>query len=153
MDYRLIKILLVMIVMTVAGLEDIRDRRIGILPAVLVAILGGVLSLVEGSLGLSQMALGLISGLLLILVAKYGKDMLGQGDGYIFVMTGMNFGFFANVILLFTAMAEVAAVGLCYSLIKGLRTGCSRIKLSLPFVPFILLAYLIYLFGGSYAYY
>lgn len=87
-----------------------------------------------------ERAEGAALGIILILLALVSGQMLGIGDGVIFVITGIFLGFWGNMELFLLSLWMAGILALFLLIIK--KRGR---KYQIPFVPFILGAYVIML--------
>lgn len=133
---------LLLLVLIIAAVDDMRTRQIHLvyvggffLGAILAQILSPTLSWVSflGGIGF---------GAALYISCSGNKSMMGSGDACIVSLCGAYLGMGDTLVLFFRA---VMAAGFCgivmllkYSLVLGKRCG----RMELPFVPFLLGAYL-----------
>ena len=89
-----------------------------------------------------SLAGGIGVGLVLLLFAAVSRGSIGSGDGYLLCVTGIFLGFWDNLALLMSALLFSAGFAGILLLIKR----CGR-KEKIPFVPFVLAAYLVFLAG------
>jgi leader peptidase (prepilin peptidase)/N-methyltransferase len=83
---------------------------------------------------------GAAIGLVLILLALVSGQVLGVGDGVVFVITGIFMGFWGNVELFLVSLWLAGILALFLLIVK--KKGR---KYQIPFVPFILGAYVLML--------
>lgn len=84
---------------------------------------------------------GIAVGLVLLAVSKLTHGQIGEGDGITFLITGFCLGFEENFLLLLEALLLSSMWGLIWMLMKKIN-----LKTSLPFVPFVLTAFVIRMF-------
>jgi len=82
--------------------------------------------------------LGVISGLGVVLLSKITGGKIGLGDGLVLAVTGMGLGFWGNIELFALALALAAVFSIGLIIIR--RANRKKI---IPFIPFILLAYML----------
>jgi leader peptidase (prepilin peptidase)/N-methyltransferase len=87
---------------------------------------------------------GVMIGVGLLLCSLLSHESIGRGDGYLFCVTGIYLGFWNNLFLLVVA-SVLSGIG---ALILLIAKRCAKTA-QIPFVPFVLAAYLILLLGGS----
>lgn len=81
---------------------------------------------------------GLFVGILVIGISWITKGKIGMGDGIILCVTGIGLGFWTNMELFAIALFLAAVISIFL-----LALGLTNRKKSIPFVPFMLVAYLI----------
>lgn len=129
-------------VLTMLTYTDIRKRRIPILP---VLGMGAVLFAlhVVAEKNVFKILCGMIPGMLLLLFSLLSKEKIGMGDAVLLVCLGMGYSFEQVLSMFFCALVLAAVVsGVLLSLKKVGR------KTEIPFVPFLLLGWLLTLLGG-----
>ena len=93
-----------------------------------------------GSRILIQKLGGMAVGLVLLAVSKLTGGEIGEGDGIAFLITGFTLGFRDNFLLL----CEALLLSFVWSLILIIAKKIN-LKTSLPFVPFVLIAFAIHI--------
>ena len=76
-------------------------------------------------------------GISLLIISKITAQ-IGAGDGIVFIITGLGLGFWNNFWLLWEGLLLMAAVSLLLLLFQKINW-----KSKLPFLPFVLGAYII----------
>lgn len=139
MGNRIGKVLLLFILAGVAY-EDCKEKQISLYVPLAAAILGMVLHLCFRELTLTDIFLGIAVGIILLLIAWISGGSVGAGDGVMLMVSGLFLGFWGNLALLMMALGMVSMVALFLVVIK--RKGRNY---RLPFLPFLLAAYLFWL--------
>ena len=85
----------------------------------------------------------LIPGSVLFIISRLTKEAIGMGDVYVMLLLGFMMGFANTAALLFVSMFIASVFGILLMLFKGK----SR-KETLPYMPFLLGAYVWMLFSG-----
>ena len=86
---------------------------------------------------------GLIPGLILLAVNRITKGAVGLGDVYVILLLGVMLGFEKTFTILFLSMVMTALFGLaCMAL------GNRNRKDSLPYMPFVLAALVVFTISG-----
>lgn len=132
---RMISVCLTGMYLLVMAVMDKKTRKIPILPGILCMILICILHWAQGQALLSCLT-GAVVGVMLYLISKLSNGGVGEGDAFVYVVTGITLGFFKNLELLIISLLLAAVVGLVLVVIR--RVGR---KYTLPFVPFTALAY------------
>lgn len=84
--------------------------------------------------------LGAIVGIGMILISVCTKQAIGLGDGLVLLVVGIFIGLWKTLMILFLAGILVAVVGIIMMVQKK-----GNLKTSLPFIPFLLAAYGVYM--------
>lgn len=87
---------------------------------------------------------GLLPGIILLLIGKVTKEAVGYGDGITMLVCGLFLGFTGSLGLLFTALLLSAF----YSLVL-LVIWKEKKNYTIPFLPFLLGAYMVFLMAGQ----
>ena len=80
----------------------------------------------------------LIPGAILLIICFFSKEAIGRGDVYVVALLGLMVGFERVFAMLFISMLACAVFGIMYMIIKGKGR-----KETLPYIPFLCLAYVI----------
>lgn len=114
---------------------DRRRKEIPVLPGIL-CFVALVLAQVVNCKSWVQWFPGILIGLLLYLVSKVTRGAVGEGDAFVYFVTGIALGFFRNLELLVCSLFLA-------SLFSGFLLVFHRVgkKYRIPFVPFTALAY------------
>lgn len=136
--------IVILVILVLCTYFDIRKKEIPVYPIVF-TIFMGVFLVISNHKNEWQLYLGgaLIGGFFMIL-AKITRESIGIGDGILLIATGINLGIYANILLIMTGfmLAFVwAIILLCFKNAKR--------KTMIPFVPFLLISYIIiFTYGG-----
>lgn len=84
--------------------------------------------------------LGAVVGIGMILISVCTKQAIGLGDGLVLLVVGIFIGLWKTLMILFLAGILVAVVGIVLMVQKK-----GNLKTSLPFIPFLLAAYGVYM--------
>ncbi len=134
---RIIKgILGLMLILT--ALEDMRTKKVS-----LWIILLGAVPVCIGipfchSISLTDRAFGTLVGAGVLVISRATGGKIGMGDGYLLCVTGLALGFWRNMELFAIALLAAALVSILLLILR-----LADRKKSIPFIPFLLLAYLI----------
>ena len=85
---------------------------------------------------------GMLLGVGLLGIAKMTGESLGYGDGLLFLVTGIYLGGWDNCALLMTSLVLAFVFAIIQILVRK-----KSAKSEIPFVPFVLSAYVLYLGG------
>lgn len=126
--------------LAVSAYRDCREKQVYVYSMLITGIAGLLLHLLYHERMLADLLAGAGIGAAVILFAYMTKECIGTGDGAVLTVTGIFLGFWANLQLFMTALflAGITALILLITKKKGRRYR-------LPFVPFLLAAYLVQL--------
>lgn len=128
---------LLLLVFAKAAYEDCKEKEIYVYLPISAMIVELGMHLVYQDAKLADILLGASVGGLLLLIAWGSRGSVGIGDGMMLVVSGVFLGFWGNVVLLMTALGMVGILALFLIVIKRKEK-----HYRLPFVPFLLVAYL-----------
>ncbi len=139
----MIRKVILLLLLTLSAMEDLRHMKIYMPPlyaglgvGLFLAILG------DSELFLYRMA-GMLPGAILLLLAFFSKEAIGFGDALLFLVLGLWMGLWEGMLLLMGSLVLAALAGICLCFRR--KSG----KLAFPFVPFVLLAYVLMLGAQS----
>ena len=122
----------------ITAFDDYRTRHIKLMELLIFAVIGICLDIVYTKYSLTSILGGVGVGVAMYIFSILSKEKIGRGDALLVMVTGLYLGFMNTVILLWLSSVLAAIVGLI--LIRKYDNGKDK---ELPFVPFILLAFLI----------
>ena len=117
-------------------IEDCRKKRILLCPVLLFGIAGLILHLYYRNITIYSLLAGCLIGAFLLLISKVTGGKIGIGDGLVLIVTGIYLGFENNTILFLHGLFFCGIWSLLMLLTKK-KKGSDEV----PFVPFLLLAY------------
>ena len=132
--------IVVILILILESVLDIKNRTISWVHMVVFSV-GGIA--VNGILmyqSIWSVILGVVIGAIVFLFGVISKGAIGCGDGVIFACIGIYLGGYSCIRLLFYSLIVAALAGGLYVLIRR-----KSIKTQIPFVPCVLVAYLIML--------
>ena len=128
------------------ALDDLKTKQVRVIEIIIFGVLGILINIVYRPHTLISVAGGVGIGLLTIIFSYLSKEKIGMGDAYIITVTGLYLGFIDTAVLLWFSSALAGITGII------LIRKYDNPKLELPFVPFLLLGYmimyLIHIVGG-----
>ncbi len=138
--FELIKIIILGVFLLTEGIRDFRKRKIAMFSVIVYGVFGlGLQLFILKESGL-YIAGGAIIGILFLALAKITEEQVGYGDGWVLMVTGIYLGFRENMFLLVLSLLLTASVSLILLLLKKVRK-----QSSLPFVSFMVPAYILFL--------
>lgn len=113
---------------------DIRFRKlpIGIL---VVGMIGGVVYCIF-DIGIVQIVLGMIPGIIVLAVAIFIPNCIGVGDGMLAIVYGLLYGWKDTCIWLLLSFWLAAVFGVLFQCLK------KESKICMPFIPFLTLVHI-----------
>lgn len=127
-------------VLAVSAYRDWMEKKICIYGPLLCGIAGILLHVIFQERTHVEVLGGVAVGGAVLLIAWLGRGCVGSGDGIMLIVSGIFLGFWRNLTLLLTALAMAAVAALFLLVVKRKER-----KYRLPFVPFLLAAYLLQL--------
>lgn len=130
-----------LIYLIIAAWKDVKEKKVSVWLAGVFALLAAAfhMFLEKGDI---RWAAGALPGFFLLWLAWVSQQAVGYGDGCVLTVIGLYLGFAAGTGILMTGLLMMCPVSLGVLLWKKDR------KRTLPFVPFLLAGYLIWLMGG-----
>ena len=128
----------VILILILESVMDIKNRNINWIHMVIFAIGGVVANFILEYQTLWSVIWGVAIGIMVFLFGLFSRGAIGCGDGVVFACVGVYLGGLNNIRLLFYSLLVAAVTGGVYVLIKR-----KSIKTQIPFVPCILIAYLL----------
>ncbi len=136
-----LKIFLVGIFLAWQAVEDLRKKSIRMDAVLLFGIIGVCLYVATEGIHLEmakEVFWACVPGMVLTVISKFCNGALGDGDGMIFLVTGLYLGGVKTGWLVYCSFLLVCIVGLCVLVIE---TRPKRQR-SYPFVPFVFSAFI-----------
>lgn len=122
------------------SLEDIKSRQITVMVTLGSALAGLICHLVYQSHSIYSMLGGMVFGGLILLFSVLSKGKIGQGDGIVFMLTGLYLGVEKNLALMLLSFVLAG----CWAFLLIIFLHRDK-KEKIPFIPFLFLAYLLIL--------
>jgi len=135
--------LTIVVVLAICSVQDIRKKKIYLW----LILLGGLLIAVcvpfcEEVSMLDRFG-GILVGMVVILISVLTRGKIGLADGILLCATGFGLGFWSNLELFGIALFLAAIVSILLLMLR-----LADRKKAIPFVPFLLLAYLILVYAN-----
>ena len=130
--------------LSICTVEDLWKRQIHLVVISAFGIVGVLLHFYDGKQTALNMCGGMLVGIVLYLISILSHGKVGKGDAFLVTSMGVYLGFWNNLTILWMAavMAAIFGVVACVFFRKEKEE-------SLPFVPFLLVAYLLFLCLGA----
>lgn len=120
--------------------DDLKDRQIKVRDILIFGVVGIIINLVYRPHDLMSVMGGVMIGFLVYLFSVLSKEKIGKGDALLIIVTGLYLGFTDTLVVLWVSTVLAAIVGTIY--VKKRRI---EIDIEMPFVPFLLVGYLLLL--------
>jgi len=117
--------------------KDIREKSVSLKSIVIFSLAGAVINIIITNISLIDMLLGIAVGFGVILIGKLMRDGIGIGDGAVLSSIGVLIGGKMCLLIFIMAITISAAVVIVLLVFKKVK-----MKQQLPFVPYILCAYM-----------
>ena len=120
--------------------KDIREKEVSLRSIIIFSVSGVVINIIITKISLFDMFLGIAVGFSVILIGKLMKDGIGTGDGAVLSSIGILMGGKMCLLIFLMAITISAAVVIVLLAFKKVK-----MKQQLPFIPYILCAYMLIL--------
>lgn len=127
--------LLVLIYLGVMAIIDVKTKKIPIVPGALCLFGVSTGQMVNGTSWQNWLP-GVIIGCILYMISKLSRGAIGEGDAFIYVLTGATVGIAKNVEILLISLFLCSLFSLALFVL-----GRVKKKDQIAFVPFIFVAY------------
>lgn len=135
----------ILLMLSYAAAEDLKKRSIPVLPVISAAAILLCLRFLyyHQSFVPGAFLAGLIPGAVFLLVSIVSRGAAGSGDALILLLLGMITGFWDTGMICFLALVLTGLSGLAL-----MAAGKAGRKSQLPFVPFLLISYVLLMASG-----
>lgn len=135
----------ILLMLSFAAMTDIKTRSIPVIPVTAIA---AVLLLLRffcfhQSTSPAAFLAGAVPGIFFFLVSIVSRGAAGSGDALLLLLLGVLAGFWNTLMISFLALVVTGGCGLVL-----MAAGKAGRKTGLPFVPFLLMAYVLLLSAG-----
>jgi len=120
-----------------AAWQDLRTKHIGI-EVLLAGAAAGLWSCIMNERFLGEILLAMLPGIGLLLLSVWTQGLLGEGDGWFFVVSGTFLGWKEIIFLLVFGQLFCGIFGLAVTMGALFGTGAKIRRMRLPFLPFLL---------------
>ena len=127
-------------VLGMSAYQDWRKKKVSMYLVFVAGIVGLLCHLCSRQIDVTDMLLGAAIGAVILLCGFVSGEKIGYGDGAIVIVCGIFLGFDANLELLCIALVLLEVVALFLIVVK--RKGR---RYQIPFIPFLLVGYLLLL--------
>lgn len=122
----------------ITAFEDLRKRQVRVIEIIIFGILGVIINILYKSHSFTSIAGGVMIGCMVLLFSYLSKEKIGKGDGLLIIVSGLYLGFRGTLTLLWISSFLAAIIGTI--IVKKYKTNKD---IELPFVPFLLIGYLL----------
>jgi len=120
--------------------KDIREKQVSLRSIIMFSLVGVVINISITNISLFDMILGSAVGFGVILIGKLMKDGIGTGDGAVLSSIGILIGGKICLLIFLIAITISAVIVIFLLVFKKVK-----MKQELPFIPYILFAYMLIL--------
>ena len=142
MDHGLVANTFAILLLLFFSLQDIRSRELSLKGLALSLLPGMVIACGRNGMLILSWVADLLPGITLLLIAGFSREAVGYGDGLVILILGLGLGAGRVITILLTALLLTVLWGG----VQMVRDHRSR-KKAVPFIPFLLIADVIYLIG------
>ncbi len=129
--------LLALALLSYSSYTDLKTRLVSLAAVIGAIVLSAVAGVVFEERGFGTLLFGALPGVFLLVISRLSKRAFGEGDAYIFMALGIMLGVRESICILTVSLVMASVLGI------GFLAVCKRKKkYSMPFLPFVLLAYL-----------
>lgn len=118
------------------ALEDIKNKSVSLKSIIIFSFASAVTSICISKLSLLNMLCGVAVGIGVVLIGKLMKDGIGSGDGAVLSSIGLLIGGKMCLLIFIIAITISAGVAIVLLVFKKVK-----MKQELPFIPYLLCAY------------
>lgn len=126
----------VLILLGIAGVIDWKKREIPIWLLILMSVTVLFFSIFNKEVSIWHRLVGAAFGVIFFIISKFTKEAVGYGDSWLILLMGVHLGIFKALQLLFAASLMAAVVAIFYLWKRKWKRSET-----LPFVPFLAIAY------------
>ncbi len=134
----------IMGMLAVASAQDIKKKQIKTTVVVIFSILAVIIHMFTNELTITNMLLGAIPGVVLMGLSFLTRGKIGLGDGVVVAASGLFLGLQKNIELFLTGLILCGLWALALVVIRKKKRDYA-----IPFVPFLLAAYMEMLIVGA----
>ena len=122
----------------ITSLDDLRTKQVRLLEIIIFGIIGIIFNIIYRAYSLQSILGGVGIGIAIMCFSIFSKEKIGKGDAYIIMVTGLYLGFINTLLLLWFSTILAAITGIIL-----IRKYDNKMSMEIPFVPFLLLGYII----------
>ena len=121
--------------------DDVRSKKVRVIEIIIFGIVGLIIDFSIRPYSFLSILGGVMVGLMVYLFSVLTKEKIGKGDAFVVMVTGLYLGFQNTLLLVWLSTILAAVIG---SII--IRKNNVNTDFEIPFVPFLLMGYLIIYF-------
>lgn len=125
------------IILFISAVSDIRDRRINIIPPVIMSVTAIILRIIQNQGNGFRVLLAVVPGVIMLLVSHIFREMAGGGDGIIMCYVGVSCGLYRSLII-FTVSFVFIWIYCIARVISGKKISK---KTAIPYIPYVFAAW------------
>lgn len=121
-----------------ATLDDMKSKEVRVIEIIIFGIIGLIIEFTTRPYTAISIVGGVMVGLMVYLFSVLTKEKIGKGDALIVMVTGLYLGFQNTLLLVWISTILAAIIG---SFV--VRKSKLKIDVEIPFVPFLLMGYML----------
>jgi leader peptidase (prepilin peptidase)/N-methyltransferase len=125
------------IFLAISAIIDIKRKEVSIKILIVFGVVGLIFYIIGQPISLLEEVGGVVIGVLILLLYRITKGEIGEGDGWLLIVTGIFLGISRNFELLMSGLLLAAVCSLFLLLFK--KAGKKK---EIPFIPFLFLGYM-----------
>lgn len=125
------------IFLAISAIIDIKRKEVSVKILIIFGVVGLALYIIGRPISLVEEIGGILIGALILLLYHVTKGEIGEGDGWLLIVTGIFLGIGRNFELLMSGLLLAAVCSLFLILFKKADK-----KKEIPFIPFLFLGYM-----------
>lgn len=137
-----IEIILLLTFLIIVSCIDIVKMYVNVIFCLCFGAVGVLYEIISKNRGILDVIIGVVPGIIVLLISLATREGIGKGDALIIIITGIFLGMVNNCKVLIYALFSTVILG--FILLILLKKGR---KYKIPFIPFILSGYLIFMIG------
>lgn len=128
---------IIFLLLVLSGLSDWKKRTIPVFLLVIMSLAVACFAVICGDVSWRLRLGGALMGIVFLLISKCTKEAIGYGDSWLIMVLGVQLGYLRAMYVLFAASLIAGIVSLFYLWKQRWKRNAT-----LPFVPFLAVAYL-----------
>lgn len=133
---------IIFVLLGIAGVIDWKKREVPIWILISMSVTTIVFAICCDNVSICHRFAGVVLGVVFFTISKFTKEAVGYGDSWLMLIIGVHLGIFQALQLLFVASLLAAFFAIFYLWKRGWKRSET-----LPFVPFLVIAYIGVMFG------
>ena len=129
---------------SLTAFDDLKERQVRVIEIIIFGIIGIFINIFGKSHSIESVIGGVMVGGLVLIFSYLSNEKIGKGDAFLIMVTGLYLGFRETLTLLWISSILAAVIGTI--IVKKYK---AKEDMELPFVPFLLIGYLLIVLLGK----